>query len=231
MTALPVRSFKPFLTDSGRALSSHPLETNDCSVRAISNLTGLSYDEAWDELVGAGRDPLDGFDWQEWCRKAGVIQAPWTGKPHWYLRYVSFEPRKGCKRIKARDLPSLLGHRGAWAVTSLGHVEAWVNGIHYDSPTAVQTLFPSRVVFGAWECRRVARDQRIYMAWRCYYMDGAVPPDYDPEDKTVHAGRPCYRSALGPIAATSHHEAYQLAEKWYGHKIGMRNSDLLVTGS
>lgn len=204
-------SFATVLTDSGRAISTHPFENNDCSVRAISNTTGLSYDEAWDELAGAGRMPLDGFFWEDWARKEGYINAPWTGKPHWVYRRVSLPAVKGHARIRARDIPKLFP-KGAWVMTSTEHVEAWINGRHHDSETALRTLKRDRIVFQAWECRRIAADQRLFHAFRAYYLEG-VP----------------YMSALGPIPGTSEADAYRTAESWYGHHVQLKNSDLVIT--
>lgn len=218
------KSHRTVLTDGGRGQSSQPLEDSDCAVRALSLVTGLTYDEAWDELAGAGREPLDGFEWQDWARKVGYIQAPWTGKPLWYFRYVSTEARKGFPRIKPRDIPTVFG-KGAWVMSTEGHVEAWIDGRHYDSNTALSVLNPKRTIFGAYECRRLAKDQHLYMASRVYFHAGPQP---EGEDVASPKGRICYMSALGPVPGTTHHAAYALASEWYEHKIGGHNSDLIV---
>lgn len=204
------RSFRTILTDGGRATSSHPLENNDCSVRAVSLVTGLSYDEAWDELRGAGRPPLDGFEWEDWARKVGYIQAPWTGAPMWVFRHVSLPPRKGFPRVRPRDLPTIFPN-GRWIMSSPEHVEAWIEGRHFDSPTVVRVLNPERIIFGAWECRKVAADQRLYMAYRVYVLEGIT-----------------YKSSLGPVPGVSLEDAYRTAEKWYGHLVQLKNSDMIV---
>lgn len=208
---LHARSHRSILTDAGRGLSSHPLEDNDCSIRATALSTGLTYDEAWDELAGAGRLPLDGFYWEDWARKCGTIQAPWTGKPHWLYR--KHQTIGKFPRIHPREVP-LHFPKGTWVLCSLEHVETWINGKHHDSETAVRLLNPNRIILGAYECRRIAADQKVFHAWKGYYKDGLA-----------------YRSALGPVAATSLKEAYKVASDWYENKVSMKNSDLLVTRS
>lgn len=228
------RSFRTILTDAGRSLSSHPLENNDCSIRAVSLVTGLTYDEAWDELAGHGRIPMDGFMWEDWARKVGFIQAPWTGQPEWVFKRTSFPPMKGFERIRPRNLPSLFP-QGRFIMTSTEHVEAWIGGRHYDHPNTVRLLNPERIIFGAWECRRIAKDQRLYMAYRCYFLDEYA--QCQEPCGSLLLGGPCpdckmmkraFRSALGPVPAVSHQEAYRTAEKWYGHLVQLKNSDMLV---
>ena len=54
-------------TDAGRALSKRPHSKNDCTVRALATVTGLSFDAAYNLLSLEGRESHRGFNFRKWA--------------------------------------------------------------------------------------------------------------------------------------------------------------------
>lgn len=57
------------LDDGGRNLSKRPRQVNDCVVRALAIITEERYDDVYDHLSKAGREPCQGFDLYAYLRR------------------------------------------------------------------------------------------------------------------------------------------------------------------
>lgn len=133
-------------TDAGRSLSRRPRQTNDCTVRALTLVTGLPYDEVYDRCAAEGRKCGKGMHLKTWLPRAivGGYRFRWIGLParkgEWRANPVTF----------ARDHP-----QGRFILRTAKHVLACVDGVVMDlsrdqGPMGLEW----RCVYGAWEAYR-----------------------------------------------------------------------------
>ena len=95
--------------DSGRPEG----EVNDCTVRALSNVTRLTYEQAHAEFAAAGRKPRQGWNFYSVAVRHGAEPVTVTGRT---LRAV---------------LPQLTS--GFYVVRTRGHVFAVIDGRAIDT--------------------------------------------------------------------------------------------------
>jgi hypothetical protein len=142
-------------TDSGRSESKRPKQQNDCTVRALVNVTGVPYDTAYEFLTTRGRK----------CGRGAHFPKRAADDSAFGFRFVwrAFPARKGERRMNPATFAQEF-KTGTWVVKTARHVFAFVNG------TALDT-FPEpsdRCIYGAWEivpteeveaeARRLARE-------------------------------------------------------------------------
>jgi hypothetical protein len=121
-----MRSATFAFNDGGRRLSTRPKQRNDCTVRSLAIVTGLSYDLAFDVLKGAGRKNNGNFDLEKYlrehskgsfkCQKQGRLLAP----------------------VRWKRISDFLAehHNGRYIIATAKHVAAVVDGVmHDDMPT------------------------------------------------------------------------------------------------
>ena len=128
----------PFVpTIAGRAQSRRAKQRNDCTVRALATVQELSYDEAHDLLVDAGRKYGRGFHLTAW-----LGQQAFASK-------LSFPAQAGRPRMNlatfCREYP-----KGRYICQVAKHVVAVVDGIVYDETPSD----PARCVYTAWRIDR-----------------------------------------------------------------------------
>lgn len=120
-------------TDGGRALSRRPRQTKDCTVRALALARGLSYDEAYDLLMAAGRGCSRGFHLGDWLK----VQS-WAKK-------TSFQAIKGQKRMNpvrfCAEHPT-----GTFICKAAKHVFAVIDGVLLDDGIVPE----ARCIYTAW---------------------------------------------------------------------------------
>lgn len=124
----------PFVaSDAGRAESRRPRQKNDCTVRALTHVTSLAYDDVYDRVAELGRKSHRGFDLRKHAEAFGLVWRP-------------FQAVKGQKRMTpvqfAREYPE-----GRWIVRTAGHVFAFIDGVGYDEDPERD----DRCIYGAWE--------------------------------------------------------------------------------
>jgi len=127
-----------FRTDSGRGESKRPKQTNDCTVRALANISGQPYDECYDLLKERGRKCSRGGDFPN-SRKddeALGIEFIWQ----------SFPAVKGKRRMNIGDFCE--AHpEGKYIARTAKHVFAVIDGVVHDSFKQA----PYRCVYGCWK--------------------------------------------------------------------------------
>lgn len=126
----------PFVKhDGGLAQAKRRYDSNNCTVRAIATATGLSYDDAHDEMARWGRAVNAGADFKRWVKE----RAPYlTWHP---LPAVKGQPRMTTARF-CKAFPE-----GRYILSIANHVLPVVDGITYDiSPWAADNC-----VYGYWQ--------------------------------------------------------------------------------
>lgn len=203
--------------DGGRSLSAHPWERDDCTVRSFAIATQLPYDQAWDEMVAAGRPPLDGFDPGDWYRRVGWVRDYNVPSNVTLFRYITLQSIKGHRRIYAVDIPQAFP-KGRYVFNTHGHIEAWVDGVHHETPDSFRKLAPGRMFYGGWQAHKLPVGAHIWDVFKVYLMAGQA-----------------YRSKLGVVVAQGPLEhpgtiagAYNEAARVFEHAIGTRKADMLV---
>lgn len=127
-------SFELVLTDAGRSGSRRPKQKNDCTVRALSLALGITYDQAYDTLVAAGRKCGARFDFNSW-----IDRQP-------FARKISFPAVAGQPRMNPVEFSR--HHRtGTYIVRVSKHVLVFKDGVAYDDIR----IGDSRCVYTAWE--------------------------------------------------------------------------------
>lgn len=130
-------------TDGGRNFSQRPRERNDCTVKSLALVTGVSYDEAYDFLANAGRAANCGFDyWNRFLDRQTKIFDRRVVKH-------SFPAVKGGKRMRLDrflyEFPN-----GNYILTFADHVAPVIDGIVWDEVTD----YLRKVVYTAYEFRK-----------------------------------------------------------------------------
>lgn len=109
------------LDDGGRNLSIRPMQTNDCTVRCLSIITKISYDEIYDILANEGREPCQGFDIDCFFRK----------KKHIKLLNGQLKKLRIKNDTTAFDFIKN-NRRGKYILGTYNHVWAVINGVSHD---------------------------------------------------------------------------------------------------
>lgn len=135
------RASYPFVrSDAGRSASRRPKQKNDCTVRAVTLVYGIPYDDAYDRLKSAGRKSHQGYHFNEWAALDSTID----GKK---LVWQSFPGVKGQKRMNplrfCKDFPE-----GRFIVRTAGHVFAIIDGVGYDDEDPERD---DRCIYGCWK--------------------------------------------------------------------------------
>lgn len=126
----------PFVADdSGRSKSKRPRQYNDCTVKALSKVTGYNYDYVYDELKLLGRKSHRGFHIQKFLKKHKQILGS-------TFNYVVFNAEKDKPRVKVKDcLDMFYGKKVILRVSK--HVIPMIDGTIYDwfdnNPTPTET--------------------------------------------------------------------------------------------
>ena len=131
-------SYRHVLTDGGRKKSKHPRQRNDCTVRALALACGVTYDEAHDTLMNAGRLVGKRFIMSKWLDK-----QPWARK-------IPFPALKGQKRMT----PPVFVDRfptGLFICKVAKHVFTVIDGVVHDEFKNRST----RCIYSAWEITRI----------------------------------------------------------------------------
>lgn len=112
-------------------------EKNDCTVRALANVTGLSYDECHARMKEAGRKDCTGADAEYYFdvyMQSGAKQGYVVGKTNkalWIRRI--FPDYKHIKGMTVRTLvEELQDKRGRYIAVTEGHALAIVDGFIID---------------------------------------------------------------------------------------------------
>lgn len=125
----------PFVqTDAGRSTSKRPKQKNDCTVRAISLVFSIPYDEAYELLQEAGRKSHRGFSFNKWAKSysASLVWTPFTAK-------------KGQPRMN--PITFCQTHPdGTWICKVAKHVFAVKDGVVLDESAPAET----KCIYGAW---------------------------------------------------------------------------------
>jgi len=125
----------PFIfNDGGRATSRRPRQRDDCTVRALAIALRIPYDDAYDQLAGAGRKCSRGFRLSDWL----------NDQP--FARRISFPAVKGERRMNparfCKDYPT-----GTYIAKVAKHTFAVVDGVVHDT----FENSPDRCIYVAWE--------------------------------------------------------------------------------
>lgn len=128
--------------DAGRAQSSRPKQTNDCTVRALATASGVKYDTAYDTLMLHGRKAGRRFDFKSWAKRSTFHgnQFEWTG----------FPAVKGMWRVNP-VLFALKFPEGRFVLRTAKHVLACVDGRISDEGRGAE----ASCVYGAWQLVRL----------------------------------------------------------------------------
>lgn len=130
----------PFVeTDGGRKASTRSRQTNDCTVRAITVATGLSYDEVYDILADLGRK----------CSKGWGIPKQFDIRGY-RLQWQAFQAVKGERRMNpvrfCREYP-----KGRYIGRTAKHVFAVIDGTVYD----LYKERDDRCIYGCWSVKEI----------------------------------------------------------------------------
>lgn len=137
-----------FKTDAGRALSKRPNSKNDCTVRAVALVWGLSFDNAYELLALSGRVPHKRFDFKTWAE--GVNKQHGTT-----FQWLSFPAEKGKRRMTPAEFCQ--SHEtGSYILRTAKHVFAVIDGVVLDEQPNAE-----RCVYGAWKLLRGVLGQKI----------------------------------------------------------------------
>ena len=124
-------------TDSGRAESKRPKQKNDCTVRALSNVLALDYDQAYEIVKERGRKS-HGRAFFPAPRQNDEVQGSrfvWHSFPA-----VKGEPRMSLERFCEEY------RVGRFIVRTAKHVFAVIDGVVWDT----EPERPDRCVYGVW---------------------------------------------------------------------------------
>ena len=125
-------------TDAGRALSKRPHSKNDCTVRALATVTGLSFDAAYNLLSLEGRESHRGFNFRKWADSGPTVNG-------YRLTWIPFPAVKGKSRMNPAKFAALYPH-GRFIARTAKHVFAIVDGVCYDQSSPS----PARCIYGVW---------------------------------------------------------------------------------
>lgn len=124
------------LDDAGRSESKRFSQSSDCTVRALSIVTGVAYDDVYDLLAKAGRKPCAGFDSTSWIRRkrGRVLGGRFRAVP---VRREMTEVLEGgaTKRVMWNVTPttfSMFYPEGRYLLESPSHTWACLSSIHHD---------------------------------------------------------------------------------------------------
>ena len=132
------------ISDAGRSLSKRPKQKNDCTVRALSLVLDLSYDNVYEFLASEGGICSNGFKLKDFLANEDVhpqIQS----LTNFQVQWRAFQAVKGKPRMNppqfVQDFP-----QGRFILKTAGHVFAVIDGTTFD------TVMPrsNRCVYGCW---------------------------------------------------------------------------------
>ena len=135
-------SYPFILTDAGRSTSRRPKQKNDCTVRAVATVLGLSYDEVYDQMAHAGRQCNRRFHLLDWLESRNHDEP---GHFVCKTRRISFPAIKGKERMNLAEFCKQYPH-GRYICRVAKHVFAVIDGVVYDT-------FENRC------------DRCVYLAW------------------------------------------------------------------
>lgn len=122
-------------TDAGRARSPRrKLQKQDCTVRALATVSGLSYDEAYKLMKQAGRESSSRFPFRQFASTSENF------------RWKAFQAVKGKPRLNLLQFCKL-HPTGEYVVKISKHVVAVINGVAHDD---IEPRWDA-CVYGAWE--------------------------------------------------------------------------------
>ena len=116
--------------DGNRHLSRRINSNSDCTVRALSIVTGASFDDAYDLLARAGRKPHKGFEIDQWLarRRTPVFGGTFKRIPVLGC-YEAISPLK----TPLTPVTFPIWHpKGRYLVTTSDHVYPILDSIAYD---------------------------------------------------------------------------------------------------
>ncbi len=134
-------SYKFQAHDGGRSKTKYVNEQNDCSVVALSTVTGYGYNWAYQKLYSCGRKPHKAFD----TSKFVTLNVPaYTISKH------DFPVAKNSSFVTIESL-ALSWTKGKYVVSISGHVFAMISGVVYDE----LLRNPQTRVYRAWKFTKV----------------------------------------------------------------------------
>ena len=129
----------PFIySDGGRSISKRPKQKNDCTVRAVADTFGLSYDEVYDNFKLNGRQCSKGFNFSWWLLSSSIAGGR--------VDKMSFPATKGQRRMNPSTFCKQY-NKGKYICRTAKHVFAVIDGIVYDT----WEQRPDRCIYTAWE--------------------------------------------------------------------------------
>jgi len=135
--------------DAGRSKSKRPLQKGDCSVKALSIITGVPYDSAYEFCKDHGRGSHQGFNLDDILKKHAK-----NGTKFYNCRIIrhSFQSIKGQERMY-RGAFCVLHPKGKYIVTEAGHLTAVIDGKNHDE---------------SWDCFRCVYTAYEFVPWHRY---------------------------------------------------------------
>lgn len=127
-----------YCTDAGRSDSKRPKQRNDCTVRALTLVAEIPYDEAYDYLAKRGRK----------CSRGTFFPKRRGDDSAFGLAFIwqSFPAEKGKRRMNIGDFCE--AHpTGTYIARTAKHVFAVIDGVVYDAHRQA----PYRCVYGCWK--------------------------------------------------------------------------------
>lgn len=197
--------------DAGRSKSRRPKQRNDCTVRALSIVTSLGYDRAFDLLAASGRKSSKPFDLEAWARKNLFYDG---AQDTVYFKldkmpYIKDHHQAGqAKRYRIWDFIKD-NPKGRFIVSTASHVFAVVDGKAYDDTG--WHYAENRPVYG-WLTMSVA----CYNRWQVYAIRRAIKK-----------GRPMMRRCVAIVDAYTEKQALREASRLYEWAI-RKEEDLAV---
>lgn len=132
------------ISDAGRSLSKRPKQKNDCTVRALSLVLDLSYDNVYEFLASEGRSCSKRFKLKEFLANEQVLSKI-QSLTNFHVQWRAFQAVKGKPRMNPPQF-TLDFPQGKYILKTAGHVFAVIDGTVFD------TVLPrsNRCVYGCW---------------------------------------------------------------------------------
>lgn len=125
----------------------HNPKHGDCTIRAISQTTGLDYELVLNELIEEGYSPRLGFDITNWVQLMKWNDTNYHG---FEFNWKVFQAQKDMPRMNPVRFCELF-REGDYICRTAGHVFAVCEGIVFD--TWKQNN--ARCIYGAWKVERI----------------------------------------------------------------------------
>ncbi|HHT9121254.1 MAG TPA: hypothetical protein ACFYEF_00180 [Candidatus Wunengus sp. YC63] len=129
-------SYPLIINDSGRSNSKRSKQTNDCTVRALSNILDIDYDIAYDYLASRGRKSSTGTFFPNKAKDDHCFNHKFVWRAFPAIRgEMRMNPAKFSEQYKT----------GRFIVKTAKHVIAVRDGVFFD----IFASRPNRCIYGA----------------------------------------------------------------------------------